>query len=248
MPAMTVALSLADVLAERVSGPARSARAVVRVPRSPSRTTSSASTGSAEPSCLPTPSPGAVPHVPSHLRPAGRRSHRGRLPGAAQAATIEVLDAARRSARVLVHGRGRRGQQRARYRDRRRQHDRLRQQPLRIVGEQHARRLPARRRRRAICAPNASPVGFELGDGNDVIRYMASERMSVPTRASATASSTPAPATTRSSPASAATPTACSTSRRRRHGRQGHVRERPVRPTSRSTGHGPRPRQRRRDR
>ena len=53
--------------------------------------------------------------------------------------------------------------------------------PMRIVGEVSLQgcRLSVDGRT-ATCAPNAPPVDFSLGDGNDVIRYEASESMAFP--------------------------------------------------------------------
>jgi Ca2+-binding RTX toxin-like protein len=53
--------------------------------------------------------------------------------------------------------------------------------PMRIVGESSLQgcRLSADAKL-ATCAPNADPVDFSLGDGNDVIRYEASESMAFP--------------------------------------------------------------------
>jgi Ca2+-binding RTX toxin-like protein len=49
--------------------------------------------------------------------------------------------------------------------------------PLRIVGDSTLDGCRLDAAGAAICAPNANPVGFELGDGDDVIRYMASEQV-----------------------------------------------------------------------
>jgi Ca2+-binding RTX toxin-like protein len=53
--------------------------------------------------------------------------------------------------------------------------------PIRIVGESSLQgcRLSTDAKL-ATCAPNAKPVDFTLGDGNDVIRYEASESMAFP--------------------------------------------------------------------
>jgi Ca2+-binding RTX toxin-like protein len=49
--------------------------------------------------------------------------------------------------------------------------------PLRIVGESSAQSCRLDGAGDVVCAPNVRPSGIETGDGNDVVRYLASEGM-----------------------------------------------------------------------
>jgi len=52
--------------------------------------------------------------------------------------------------------------------------------PIRIVGASTLNGCRLDGNGDAVCAPNAKPTGIELGDGNDVIRYLASESLGQP--------------------------------------------------------------------
>ena len=52
--------------------------------------------------------------------------------------------------------------------------------PLRIVGESSLQGCRFDGTNTIVCAPNVRPSGIELGDGNDVVRYLASESLGLP--------------------------------------------------------------------
>ena len=115
---------------------------------------------------------GAAPHDPSHPRPAGRCSAGGRRtrrrPGRDHHRPRHGVVAA---ARVLVQGRGRRGQQRALTRGRRR-HARSSPTPRRCGSSARARLSGCRFNSGGDVAVRSQRAtdGITLGDGNDVVR------------------------------------------------------------------------------
>ena len=100
------------------------------------------------------------------------------LPGAAQAATITVHDTASSPPHAFSYKAAPGEANNLRYSETADGSTIVSDSaPLRIVGESSAQSCRLDGAGDVVCAPNVRPSGIETGDGNDVVRYLASEGM-----------------------------------------------------------------------